>query len=786
MNFKDLLKLTEESRTKADSFRTTGEATQKERAKSSAPDAKAKDAARKRIERSKKLPRERMPKEQLIREVIAVRTASGRVQLIFKDSFNKNVHTKINRGDTLTMEEARSFTQEDGFEQTGASKLLFGDVKTKEPTDKRVAKKGEEGEEKEAEAEAEPEPLEKPEKRAKRLSPEEIFDLMSQMGPEQLAQMPFEVRQQYFKQVRNPPSNVDFDNASFETLSTKFGINPISSVPYNQQVLNALVFLAKIKSGASEQELGTYTALAPSALEFTKNAFLQAKKILSQIGEQCIQNLISTIENGSKSTFSEGGVDMECGNYKFKMSVGGEVSLTTDKFNQEGKGIRGIIATAINQTLNNPETINDPKVKEFISTSGQVGSKFGQKLINQQTFSSLKNSPDVIEQLKQTMVFGENGQALGPYVDSKGNLNKFASFENYEKEITKDASSLFKSSKDKPNGFASNFVKTVLKMFYRGDGIKQPEFAPTHMITQNGVFPMTDAYFDEISKTAVLTMNNVKPLISAANIESGKKKPSERLAQFATVVEETQKQKEPDIFIDRSNINPLQLAMASISQSMEFDINASLLPGFSPKDLNAIQYNIVRIGKKTVRIPVERNDTVTNEIMAESHILVNDILVESLTNNFVLNTLLASRLMTKDEAISITSENFLLESANPIRAIYERVLTRVNKNPEMLIAVLNKYNSYLYEKYVRDYKMEYRNYHGKAKQRKERAKRTAARENLIKKGRVKKGDGKDIDHKKPLRSGGSNGINNLRIRNKSENRADNGHKKGEKQNKDWK
>ena len=48
-------------------------------------------------------------------------------------------------------------------------------------------------------------------------------------------------------------------------------------------------------------------------------------------------------------------------------------------------------------------------------------------------------------------------------------------------------------------------------------------------------------------------------------------------------------------------------------------------------------------------------------------------------------------------------------------------------------------------------------------------------------------DGKDIDHKKPLRSGGSKGINNLRVREKSANRADNGHKKGETQNKgSWK
>lgn len=39
--------------------------------------------------------------------------------------------------------------------------------------------------------------------------------------------------------------------------------------------------------------------------------------------------------------------------------------------------------------------------------------------------------------------------------------------------------------------------------------------------------------------------------------------------------------------------------------------------------------------------------------------------------------------------------------------------------------------------------------------------------------------GKDIDHKQALAEGGSAGKQNLRLRNSSENQADNGHKKGE-------
>lgn len=61
---------------------------------------------------------------------------------------------------------------------------------------------------------------------------------------------------------------------------------------------------------------------------------------------------------------------------------------------------------------------------------------------------------------------------------------------------------------------------------------------------------------------------------------------------------------------------------------------------------------------------------------------------------------------------------------------------------------------------------------------KKRAMRNKARRDAIRNGEAKKGDGKDIDHKKPLRSGGSNSKSNLRVRSRSANRSDNGGKGG--------
>lgn len=72
---------------------------------------------------------------------------------------------------------------------------------------------------------------------------------------------------------------------------------------------------------------------------------------------------------------------------------------------------------------------------------------------------------------------------------------------------------------------------------------------------------------------------------------------------------------------------------------------------------------------------------------------------------------------------------------------------------------------------MRDYKHEYETYHGKPQQKKNRAKRNAARRVMEKEGCVSKGDGKEVDHKKPIRSGGGNDRSNLRVATKAENRA---------------
>jgi len=71
----------------------------------------------------------------------------------------------------------------------------------------------------------------------------------------------------------------------------------------------------------------------------------------------------------------------------------------------------------------------------------------------------------------------------------------------------------------------------------------------------------------------------------------------------------------------------------------------------------------------------------------------------------------------------------------------------------------------------RDYKRENEEYNSRPEQKKRRAERNKARALAEREGRVSKGDGKDVDHKKPLSKGGSNSKSNLRVLPASKNRS---------------
>ena len=70
---------------------------------------------------------------------------------------------------------------------------------------------------------------------------------------------------------------------------------------------------------------------------------------------------------------------------------------------------------------------------------------------------------------------------------------------------------------------------------------------------------------------------------------------------------------------------------------------------------------------------------------------------------------------------------------------------------------------------ARNYKEEYRKYQSSTKSKKDRASRNKVRRKLMAQGRVRKGDGRDIDHKDG--NPRNNSRKNLRVTSKSYNRG---------------
>lgn len=65
----------------------------------------------------------------------------------------------------------------------------------------------------------------------------------------------------------------------------------------------------------------------------------------------------------------------------------------------------------------------------------------------------------------------------------------------------------------------------------------------------------------------------------------------------------------------------------------------------------------------------------------------------------------------------------------------------------------------------------YDKYHASPEAKKDRAARNKARREAMKKGKVKKGDGKELHHVKPLSTGGSRDVANTRVVTRKKNRS---------------
>lgn len=146
---------------------------------------------------------------------------------------------------------------------------------------------------------------------------------------------------------------------------------------------------------------------------------------------------------------------------------------------------------------------------------------------------------------------------------------------------------------------------------------------------------------------------------------------------------------------------------------------------------NTVTFNPGTSSEEQIQIPVHANHNPEGDLENSIEKGADDILQEYLlVNDYLVEGVKTGKLDLLD-ALIVLEEQFTLEERN--------------------------------------YRKEYDNYHGKPEQRANRSKRVLARRKMEEKGKVHKGDGKDVDHKDGNPQ--NNGDKNLRVLSKSKNRS---------------
>ena len=763
----------------------TGTSVSKERSMSTATTEKSRDAARKRVERARKPKKSQLGKSELLKQILPVKTPEGSVELIYKDSYNSKYHQIIDPNTETTLEKAQSVTKEQNFVQTQASQQLFGDLGKKAAAKEQKRVKEAEMENQQSAGEQGPSPVPQKFQKPKKMKIDDLLASFGKMDPVQMGSLPFDLRQQHFLNNRDPMADKEFDHLSYETVANQFGITDVD-LSFNEQITNALVTLARIKAGASDSELAFLTNIKNGMyVQFGKEAFAQAKKMLSQFGDKCIQLMVTASEAGLGSSTADGKVEFSCDANKFAVNAQGEISISTHDMSQAGKHSRQTIQRSVFQTVQNfGASQQDPAFNQTIASINQTLANSPSGLLSDEAFKQAAKDPAMAAFMQAEPVISASGQNLGPIMMPSGEMNPVISYKVFEKTTKKTLEKFIALQRGTKGAFAKSLMQTTIANKIRGDGVVLPEESPTHLVTVEGLFPLSNEYFAAVAANSDIS-------IKSNEKEFGLQK--SKLNKFKVIVEQTVTNQEmvpmdPYAMMRQSlmssaiptPMDAVQLFTDTLLNDFTIDMNFSLLPGMKPKEIHGVEYNKIKIHGKTFKIPVARDQELVAASFEENYVIANNILLECLENDSVIRALYDTNIISFEDAEKIVATRYegIEHNVEDIRVLLDKVTQTLTESPHILISCVENLQEGK-KKRKRNYKREYKLFHGKPSQIKKRAARVKARREMEDKGLVHKGDGKDVDHKKPLRNGGTSSRKNLRVRDRSENRSDNGKYKGQ-------
>ena len=510
--------------------------------------------------------------------------------------------------------------------------------------------------------------------------------------------------------MRNKIRNVfeNISNISYKILNEKYNVRSVNKDDRDFQIENATILVSRICSGATTEELQILEQFENGRFfDFDEKAFDYARNILLQLGENCIKNLIHAREiEVFEDSPGSARTQLLCQNNTFKIVTGKTyVKDTTDSPNY---GIR--MQKALKSILmQSPEIFIDldPILQEIYSILQQgeesIPEKGGMEILEAQ-----------IDEIMQQLVQQKN---------------------------------VFRGGE-----FEKTLKAALTKYHLVGNNIIDPRSNAAFLLTDYGLFELSDQFISYISKNASLEIKPKKKFKSTSGRKESASKLSKEAEKYKAIVEQVKENmevKEPSK--EELMVSLPSILLSSIVDYFDFFFGVSISPGekISNVKRKTNEFNRVIVKGKEVKIPVtmDKGDMLTNTIKEDID-LACDILVER-------------NMMTKFVANGVKGTKNKSDIPEELKMLIATVISDMKCGRRQSIIE----------------KLEGHEKHYSKKTSHHRSNRNKARRAAEKKWGKAAIRGKDVDHKdgNPM----NNSPSNLRLRNPGDNRADNGHHKGE-------
>ena len=513
-------------------------------------------------------------------------------------------------------------------------------------------------------------------------------------------------------------------------------------ISLNEQVVRAMIVLSRIAAGASGQELNyTLTFMGGKFSRFTKEAFLIAKKLLEKI---------NSVDGISLNHFYETGVfNMDGSQPTARLFTSDKrinpitnqnkvfITPKDESYDSQKMGVFNLFNTIDLSEMN--------IVPELAQAFEQIASQFGKNLFNATQYQAIMNDPNISNPVKKNLaelvmkkkVLDENGMVLPQ-----------ASLDIFKQQMEQLIPLFIRDINKKGNPINLQTKKALLGSYLSGQD-QNPIANATHIVRDNGLFAIDEDLLNELAGLSKLKFKRFKKKLFEEEMPEVNEK-----TLLKTLIYKT------------SNVmkDPIRFLLSLMLESYDFEAMLCLNPMLKVKDLKKFvsKNNVIRVNGKEVVVPVVRSSEEQIEFDSLGHYM--DMAESILINEErPLVKLLEKKLINNKQFIKLKK---IKKKLSPESIVAMALAYTFDNAPETISE----------EKRDRDYKKEYRDYHGKPEQIKRRAKRVTARRKLARQGRVRKGDGKDVDHKdgNPM----NNSEKNLRVQEKSTNRSNNKKYKG--------